>query len=69
MISPLGPTWETASVNPRTNSVMATFAEYPSYGLMIHNAELLLLAEAYAKSRGIRVLRKDFLGHGSDGAV
>jgi hypothetical protein len=36
---------------------------------MINNDELPLRAEEYANCRGIRILRQDFLGHGSDGAV
>lgn len=36
---------------------------------MIDDALLLLNAEAYAKSRHIRVFRKERLGHGSDGSV
>ena len=36
---------------------------------MIDNEALLKRAEVYAKSRGMKILRKDFLGHGSDGAV
>jgi len=37
--------------------------------MIIDDSELLRRAEAYAKSNGIRVLRKEKLGHGSDGAV
>lgn len=65
----LGPTCVRDNVAPSTTSDNVTFEEYPLYAIMTDNALLLSRAESYAHSKGIKILRKDMLGYGSDGNV